>query len=53
MLLLVCTHDDGTEPHSAKFKGAERALECDDEPERFRERVAKLAGHNLVEKPEI
>jgi hypothetical protein len=35
-----------------KFKQAARALECDDDPERFRERVGKLVKHKPVEKPE-
>lgn len=35
-----------------KFKEAARALECDDDPERFRERVGKLIKHKPVEKPE-
>jgi hypothetical protein len=35
-----------------KFKEAARALECDDDPERFRERVGKLVKHKPVEKPE-
>lgn len=35
-----------------KFKEAARALECDDDPQRFRERVAKLVKHKPVEKPE-
>lgn len=37
---------------SDKFKEAARALECDDDPERFRERLAKLVGHKPVEKPQ-
>lgn len=37
---------------SDKFKDAARSLECDDDPERFRERVAKLVKHKPVEKPE-
>lgn len=35
-----------------KFKQAARDLECDDDPERFRERVRKLVKHKPVEKPE-
>jgi hypothetical protein len=35
-----------------QFKDAARALECDDDAERFRERVAKLVKHKPVEKPE-
>ncbi len=38
---------------SDKFKGAARALECDDDPDHFRERVGKLVKHKPVpEKPE-
>jgi hypothetical protein len=37
---------------SGKFKEAARALACDDDPERFRERVGKLVKHEPVEKPE-
>jgi hypothetical protein len=33
-----------------KFKEAARALECDDDPERFRERVGKLVKHKPREK---
>lgn len=43
------THDKTTQ--SDKFKEAARALECDDDPERFRERVGKLVKHKPVEKP--
>ncbi len=35
-----------------KLKEAARELECDDDPERFRERVAKLVKHKPGEKPE-
>lgn len=35
-----------------RFKEAARALECDDDPERFRERVRKLVKHKPVAKPE-
>jgi hypothetical protein len=37
---------------SHKFKDAARELECDDDPERFRERVGRLVKHKPVEKPE-
>jgi hypothetical protein len=44
---------DDERRQSDKFKDAARALECDDDPERFRERVAKLVKHKPVEpKPE-
>jgi hypothetical protein len=35
-----------------KFERAARELECDDDPERFRERLGKLVKHKPVEKPE-
>ena len=35
-----------------KFKQAARELECDDDEERFAERVRKLVKHKPVEKPE-
>jgi hypothetical protein len=35
-----------------KFKEAARALECDDDDERFKERVRKLVKRKPVEKPE-
>lgn len=43
-----------TEPKSQldKFKEAAREIETDDDPERFKERLAKLVKHKPVEKPE-
>lgn len=35
-----------------KFKDAARALECDDDPQRFKERLGKLVKHKPVAKPE-
>lgn len=35
-----------------KFKQAARELETDDDPERFKERLAKLVKHKPVEKGE-
>ncbi|HEX8215659.1 MAG TPA: hypothetical protein VF582_09360 [Allosphingosinicella sp.] len=35
-----------------KFREAARALECDDDDARFKERVRKLVRHKPVEKPE-
>jgi hypothetical protein len=35
-----------------KFKEAARELECDDDEERFDERLKKLVKHKPVEKPE-
>jgi hypothetical protein len=38
---------------SDKFKDAARAIGCDDDPNRFKERLGKLAKHKPVpEKPE-
>lgn len=34
-----------------KFKAAARALETDDDPARFRERVGRLVKHKPVQKP--
>ncbi len=34
-----------------KFKQAAREFEADDDPERFKERLAKVAKHRPVEKP--
>ena len=35
-----------------KFKEAARKLECDDNEQRFKERLGKLVKHKPVEKPE-
>ena len=35
-----------------KFEEATRDLECDDNSDRFRERVGKLVKHERMEKPE-
>lgn len=35
-----------------KFKQAARALEADDDPQRFNERLAKVVKHKPVERPE-
>ena len=35
-----------------KFKEAARQLETDDDPDRFKERLAALVKHKPVEKPE-
>ena len=43
---------ENSKSQSDEFKDAARALECDDDPERFRERVGKLVKHKPVEKPE-
>jgi hypothetical protein len=34
-----------------KFKEAARELETDDDPERFKEKLAKIARHKPVESP--
>jgi len=41
-----------TQAWTGKFKDSARALECDDDPERFREHLGKLVKHKPVEKPE-
>jgi hypothetical protein len=43
---------DLAKSQSDKFKEAARALECDDDDARFKERVKKLVRHKPVEKPE-
>lgn len=43
---------ENSKTQSDKFKEAARALECDDDPERFREGVGKPVKHKPVEKPE-
>jgi hypothetical protein len=35
-----------------RFKQAAHDLECDDDPERFRDRVGRLVKHKPVERPE-
>ena len=35
-----------------KFKDAARALETDDDPDHFKDRLKKLVKHKPVEKPE-
>lgn len=35
-----------------RFKQAAGGLECDDDSERFRDRVGRLVKHKPVEKPE-
>ena len=40
---------DPSKPQSDKFKEAARALECDDDDTRFKERVKKLVKHKPVE----
>jgi len=39
-------------PQVDKFKDAARELECDDDEQRFKERLGKLVKHKPVEKPE-
>lgn len=40
------------ESQSDKFKEAARELECDDDEQRFKERLRKLVKHKPVEKSE-
>lgn len=42
---------DERQTQTDKFREAARALECDDDDERFKERVQKLVKHKPVEKP--
>lgn len=43
---------DHNKSQSDKFKDAARELECDDDEQRFNERLRKLVKHKPVEKPE-
>jgi len=43
---------DDPKPQLDKFKEAARELECDDDDEHFKERLAKIAKQKPVEKPE-
>jgi hypothetical protein len=43
---------DEAKSQSDKFKDAARELGCDDDPDRFKERLGKLVKHKPVEKPE-
>lgn len=43
---------DGSKTQLDKFKEAARELETDDDPERFKERLAKVVKQKPVEKPE-
>ncbi|MBA3525784.1 MAG: hypothetical protein H0T82_02525 [Sphingomonas sp.] len=36
-----------------KFKEAARELECDDDEQRFKERLGKLVKHKPVAKPKV
>ncbi|HEX9946079.1 MAG TPA: hypothetical protein VGA98_00915 [Allosphingosinicella sp.] len=49
---VISDNPNSGNPQSEKFKEAARALECDDDPERFRERFRKLVKHKPVEKSE-
>lgn len=42
----------GNKPQADKFKEAAREIECDDDEQRFKERLGKLVRHKPVEKPE-
>ena len=43
--------DKPDESQLDKFKEAARELETDDDPKRFKERLAKVVKHKPVEKP--
>ena len=43
---------DSEQNQAEKFKDAAFDLECDDDPERFKERLGKLVKHKPVDKPE-
>ena len=44
---------ENVKPQIDKFKEAARSLECDDDDQRFKDRLKKLVKHNPVpEKPE-
>lgn len=50
---IIAPMADDPKTQREKFEQAARALECDDDPERFRERVGKLVKHRLAaEKPD-
>lgn len=40
------------ESQSDKFKRVARELECDDDPERFKERLKKIVKQKPADKPE-
>ncbi len=43
--------DAKPKPQLDKFKVAARELECDDDEQRFKDRLGKLVKHKPVEKP--
>jgi len=43
---------DSEQDQAEKFKDAALDLECDDDPERFKERLGKVVKHKSVDKPE-
>ena len=50
MGMCVGSMADPTPTHFDEFKQVTRELETDDDPERFKERLGKLAKHKPVEK---
>jgi hypothetical protein len=44
--------EEADKSQTDKFREAARALECDDDDERFKARVKKLVRHKPVEKTE-
>jgi hypothetical protein len=48
----MTTMTDDKRPQLDKFKQAARALECDDDADRFKARVGKLVKHKPVDKAE-
>jgi hypothetical protein len=42
-----------SKPQSDKFKDAARELECDDDEQRFQERLRKLVRHKPVPKDKL
>jgi hypothetical protein len=46
------TDKGGPQTQKDKFEQAARELECDDDPQRFKDRLRKLVKHKPVEKPE-
>ena len=48
--MISCGMTEPIQTQSDKFKEAARALETDNDPERFKERLAKLVKHKPAEK---
>ena len=43
---------DPKQPQLDKFKEAARALECDDDDQRFKDKIKRLVKHKPVEEPD-